>query len=151
MDDLERFIVEAKRATYVGGGASTASSRLGSHDLAYQTGPWTYLDSYFGGTDFLGQETVWHHQVPVWAMNYYGKILRDDLIDAQGAGRVIKQALSALYAENRFLGGFVYSSDGYNYVDEVSGPVQSFLGREVILKEEIVAYELHYHGGLIRA
>ena len=66
--ELERFIVEAKAQTYVAGGEHVASSRQGSHDLKYQNGEWAYLDSYFGGTDFVGQETVWFGSEPVWSM-----------------------------------------------------------------------------------
>jgi hypothetical protein len=55
--DLEAFVVRAKSATYVGGGITAESSRLGSHDLTFESNDWLYRDSYFGGTDFLGQET----------------------------------------------------------------------------------------------
>ncbi|ASY62409.1 hypothetical protein SJ05684_c09500 [Sinorhizobium sojae CCBAU 05684] len=37
----------------------------GSHDLAHERGSWRYLYSYFGGTDFAGQETVWHDGEPI--------------------------------------------------------------------------------------
>ena len=104
--DLEAFVVRAKSATYVGSGAAAESSRLGSHDLTFASDEWLYRDSYFGGTDFLGQETVWLRAEPVWAENYYGYILRPDLIDATQAGATIKAALSAMYQEGRFLGGF---------------------------------------------
>src|SRR3954451_1022199 len=103
---LNAFIVEAKRATYVGNGSTAEPSRLGSHDLSFSDGTLTYRDSYFGGTDFLGQEVVWNEDVPVWAMNYYGYISRPDLIDAMRAGATIKMALRAMYGEGRFLGGF---------------------------------------------
>ncbi len=59
VDLLNAVIVRAKSASYVGGGAKAASSRPGSHDLAWSDGDWRYLDSYFGGTDFLGQEALW--------------------------------------------------------------------------------------------
>ena len=53
--DLEAFVVRAKGSTYVGSGSTAESSRLGSHDLAFHSDEWLYRDSYFGGTDFLGQ------------------------------------------------------------------------------------------------
>ena len=124
---------------------------MDSHDLTFIDGKWSYRDSYFGGTDFLGQETVWNSDQAVWAMNYYGYILRPDLIDAQRAGMVIKSALSALYARGRFLGGFDYSLDGFVYRDEAVGDFQHFHGVETILRGGVVAYELRYHGGLVKA
>ena len=149
MDGLEGFILRAKAAAYVGGGAPARPCRVGSHDLALAEGDWSYLDSYFGGTDFLGQEVVWHRGGPVWAMNYYGHILRRDLIDAARAATVIRAALSAMYAEGRFLGGFLYRAGGDLYEDRSEGGVARFTGYETIAVGDDVAYRLEYHGGLI--
>lgn len=147
---LEAAVVAAKRACYVGGGAKAEPCRPGSHDLTWADGPWSYRDSYFGGTDFLGQETVWHEGEPVWAMNYFGFILRPDLIDASRAGDTIKAALSALYAEGRFLGGFSFGGPHGLYVDRSDGDHTRFFGEEQISVVGEVAYRLVYHGGLVK-
>lgn len=147
---LNDIIVKAKAATYVGGGNKVGASRLGSHDLAWSEGDWRYLDSYFGGTDFIGQEAVWFRQEPVWAMNYYGYIALPELIDGQRAGETIKAALSAMYAEGRFLGGFQWAGPHGTYIDRSTGDAGHFQGREVILVEGREAYALDYCGGLIR-
>lgn len=148
--ELTRVVVAAKRATYVGDGRRAEPSRAGSHDLTWHDGDWSYRDSYFGGTDFLGQETVWHRGEPVWAMNYYGYILRPGLIDARRAGETIKAALAAMYAQGRFLGGFEWTGPHGRYVDRSEGEADHFHGREVILVEGIEAYALDYFGGLVR-
>ncbi|GLQ08887.1 hypothetical protein GCM10007913_08190 [Devosia yakushimensis] len=147
---LNTVIVAAKQASYVGGGEKTASSRQGSYDLVWSQGAWRYRDSYFGGTDFLGQETVWLDSEPVWAMNYHGFILRPDLIDAVRAGETIKAALSAMYAEGRFLGGFRWLGAYGEYVDKSEGGVELFSGEEEIYCERTKAYGLRYSGGLIK-
>ncbi|RYE07030.1 MAG: hypothetical protein EOP22_19375 [Hyphomicrobiales bacterium] len=148
--ELDRFVVAAKRATYVGDGARAAASREGSHDLTFGAGEWAYRDSYFGGTDFIGQEVVWHRGEPVWAMNYYGFITRADLIDASRAGATIKAALSAMYEEGRFLGGFEWQGPHGLYRDGSTGDVAHFSGRETISVGAVEAYALDYHGGLIK-
>jgi Domain of unknown function (DUF5680) len=148
--DLEVFVVAAKSETYVGSGSPADSSRLGAHDLTFAADEWLYRDSYFGGTDFLGQETVWLRAEPVWAENYYGYILRPDLIDATQAGATIKAALSAMYQEGRFLGGFDWAGPHGHYQDHSSGDVSHFHGREVILVAGVEAYALDYCGGLIK-
>ena len=140
--DLEAFVVRAKGSTYAGSGSTAESSRRGSHDLAFHSDEWLYRDSYFGGTDFLGQETVWFRAEPVWAENYYGYILRPDLIDAARAGATIKAALSAMYQQGRFLGGFDWAGQHGHYQDHSSGDVSHFHGREVILVSGIEAYAL---------
>jgi hypothetical protein len=150
LTELHAFIVRAKAATYVGGGAKIPSCRTTSHDLQFVDGDWAYLDSYFGGTDFIGEEAVWHAGKPVWAMNYYGYILKPDLITPAQAGQMIKASLSLMYTENRFLGGFQHSLGDLTYVDTSEGEFTHFSGREWIQRAGIKAYELVYHGGLIR-
>jgi hypothetical protein len=149
-DELERFIVAAKAATYVGDGRKAEPSRAGSHDLTFEQGRWRYRDSYFGGTDFIGQEVVWLGDEPAWAMNYYGFITRPDLIDGQRAGATIKGALTAMYGEGRFLGGFEWTGPHGTYRDRSEGGVTHFRGREAIEVSGIEAYALDYAGGLIR-
>ncbi|WP_429929966.1 DUF5680 domain-containing protein [Agrobacterium vitis] len=150
IDQLNEIIVRAKASTYVGAGTPVNSSRDGSHDLLWSDGDWRYLDSYFGGTDFIGQETVWHGSAPVWAMNYYGYILRPELIDAQRAGATIKAALSSMYQQGRFLGGYEWTGEYGTYIDRSDGNAAHFRGREVIIVDGSEAYALDYCGGLIK-
>lgn len=147
--ELHDFIVEAKAATYVGGGATAPSSRAGSHDLGHRRGDWAYRDSYFGGTDFLGQEIAWRHDEPVWVMNYYGRVLDPSAIDGARAGHVIRTALPAMYRQNRFLGGFSMEVGLYRYADESEGDYRSFVGLERILADGREVYRMNYHGGLV--
>jgi hypothetical protein len=149
--ELEAFIVEAKSATYVGSGKPASSSRRGSHDIAHQRGTWRYLDSYFGGTDFLGQEVVWTNDDPVWVMNYYGRILDPAMIDGSRAGAVIKESLSTLYRQGRFLGEFEHAVGQYRYVDSSTTSVENFRGVERIYCGDREVYRLDYHGGLVKA
>jgi hypothetical protein len=150
LHELNAFIVRAKAATYVGDGEHVTSWRTGSHDLRFSEGVWDYLDSYFGGTNFIGEEVVYFAGKPIWAMNYYGRILRDDLLTTAQAGQMIKASLSRMYKQDRFLGGFEYRKNDLIYFDSSQGNADSFQGREFIRRAEEVAYELLYHGGLIR-
>ncbi|MBB4190185.1 hypothetical protein GGE45_000570 [Rhizobium aethiopicum] len=146
---LSDFIVEAKAATYVGGGVPRPPCRLGAHDIGYFSGDWRYLDSYFGGTDFAGQEVVWFAGEPVWAMNYFGCVVASDLIDGRAAGTVIKAALSAMYREGRFLGGMEFNHPFGRYVDRSEGGCERFSGHEYIMVAGRKAYVLDYRGGLV--
>jgi hypothetical protein len=150
LQTLHDFIVRAKWATYVGSGHKLLPYRLGSHDLQFADGDWAYHDSYLGDSDFIGQEVVYYRGQIVWGMNYFGRILRRDLISPAQAGQVIKSSLSAMYSEGRFLGGFEHTMDDFTYVDTSSGDVQFFQGREWITREGTRAYELVYHGGRVR-
>ncbi len=149
-EELTRFIVRAKAACYAEGGGETISSRTGSHDLFFKDGLYAYLDSYFGASDFIGQEVVYYQEIPVWAMNYYGRILEPEKISGEQTGTIIKQSLSKLYQESRFLGGFEFVVADCTYIDTNRGDVSSFTGQEWILRDAVKVYELDYHGGLIR-
>ena len=147
---LNAFIVRAKAATYVGDGEQVTPCGTGSHDLRFTDGEWSYHDSYFGGADFIGEEVVYFREKPIWAMNYYGRILRDDLLTGAQAGQMIKASLSRMYQAGRFLGGFEHNENDLTYVDASEGSTAYFHGREIIRREQEIAYELLYHGGLIR-
>ena len=150
LHQLNDFIVGAKAATYVGDGKKIAPCRIGSHDLAFDLGDFSYLDSYFGGTDFIGEEVVYFRGEPVWAMNYYGQILNPEKINAAEAGAMIKASLSLMYKQGRFLGGFEHREAGSKYTDSNTGDLTSFTGTESISREGEVVYQLVYHGGLIK-
>jgi hypothetical protein len=147
---LNDFIVKAKAATYVGSGKESASCRPGSHDLEFRDGPFLYLDSYFGGTDFIGEEVVYFEEKPVWAMNYYGRILIPEKITGTETGQVIKKSLALLYQQGCFLGGFEHTDGQDAYFDTNQGDATSFTGLEWIERDGIRVYELVYHGGLIK-
>jgi hypothetical protein len=155
LEQLDDFIVQAKAATYVGQGDKSLAYRPGSHDLQFHQGAFAYLDSYFGGTDFLGQEVVYFEGRPVWVMNYYGRVLEPELISAAEAGQIIQESLSKMYQEGRFLGGFQHSTLNSTYTDTNEGDVSSFRGYEWITRngiacEGVKVYELFYHGGLVK-
>jgi hypothetical protein len=150
MDQLNSFIVQAKAATYIGSGSESPSCRPGSHDLGFHEGAFQYLDSYFGGADFIGEEVVYYEERPVWAMNYYGRILDPGIISAEETGKFLKKSLSKLYRENRFLGGYEYADGNDIYFDTNEGDVGTFTGMEWIEREGVRVYQLTYHGGLIK-
>lgn len=148
--ELHDFIIRAKAETYVGKGTKTLPYRPEAYELQYREDDLFYLDSYFGGSDFIGQETVYYKKKPIWAMNYYGRLLDPDAITASEAGLTIQESLTAMYKEGRFLGGFEYVTKYGMYVDTSDGDVTSFTGKEWIKRDDSLLYELVYHGGLIR-
>ena len=148
--ELHSFIVRAKAATYVGGGDTCPPCRPQSHDLKFNEGSFAYLDSYFGGADFIGEEVVYFDGNPVWAMNYYGRILEPVSITPAETGQIIQKSLSQMYRQGRFLGGFENTIGDDTYVDTSQGEVDAFTGKERILRNNKRVYELVYHGGLIK-
>ena len=103
-----------------------------------------------GGVDFIGEEVIYYKGEPVWAMNYYGRILEPGMISAAEAGQIIKQSLTEMYKEGRFLGGFLHDTGNGVYHDTSEGDVTSFTGKEWITRQGAIVYDLVYHGGLIK-
>lgn len=149
IQDLIKFILRAKAATYVGGGAKLLPYRLGSHDLQFNEGEWTYHDSYYGESDFIGEEIVYYQGKVVWGMNYFGRIHQPEKISSAEAGAVIQQSLSKMYQSGRFLGGFKHQVGKFNYTDANEGDPCFFTGKEFIDIDGEIVYDLVYHGGLI--
>jgi hypothetical protein len=147
---LSRVILAAKADCYVGGRAGDVLPD-GRHVIGWQDGAFRYQDSYVGGTAFAGQETLWQDGVPDWSMVYFGRVLRDDLIDGARAADVIRAALAAMYRAGRFLGGWDQDVGDCRYEDRNRGDVFDFTGQERILIGGIEVYRLDYAGGLVRA
>ena len=148
---LEGFIVQAKSATWLAGGVKSPPSRVGSVDLHYTDGTLEYLDCYFGSTDFLGQEVVHDQQQPIWAMNYYGRILEPTRFDGARAAQVIRAGRGGMYQAGRFLGDHRETTADGVFFNTSSGSLTAFQGCEWIELEGLRVYELVYHGGLVKA
>lgn len=151
--NLEQFIVKAKANGWVGNfkdGKKIAASRKGSFDITYDDVAFHYHDSFVGFSDFCGQEHVTHKNKPVWSMVYYGYLLQPTKFTGDEAVSILKNALSKMYDEQRFLGGFHYSEGPYEYRDMNFGDYKRFNGIEKIFMDSELVYELIYCGGMVR-
>jgi hypothetical protein len=145
--ELRAFIIEAKRQTYAAGVEGEVGPRAGTKDIRFVSGPWSYLDSYYGGIDFLGQEAVWFGGRPVWGMNYYGRT--DVALSGTDLPRFLKAALLAMPAQAPYRGPERYVEGDYEYRCSWRGSLADFAGREEILYRGLRAYALEFHGGTI--
>lgn len=109
-DSMLEFLCRAKRNTYAGHGGHTVSSRPKSHDLSYEEGEFSYLDTYLGGDRFSGEEALWVAGEPVWAMNYSGKVISD-----QFSGDFLKEALYLATKEAPYRGPKLHKNGDYTY------------------------------------
>ncbi len=65
LTELKKFLVEAKKHTYAGGGKETTPQRPGFIELEFSKGSWYYRDSYCGFFQAPGQEVVRFNGKPV--------------------------------------------------------------------------------------
>jgi len=146
---LAAFLVEAKKNTYASGSGKAASSRKASHDLSYRSGDFAYLDSYFGGVAFGGEEAVYFKDDPVWTMNYYGKTLIPNV--PQGFIETLKAALMQVQPAAPYRGPAELRNGQFLYTCTSNGGLDFFHGVEAISHAGKEIYRLYFHGGLVVA
>ena len=139
------FLCRAKKVTYAGKGAETASSRPNSHDLKYIEDNLMYIDTYLGGEKFAGEEALWCDNVPFWSMNYVGRVIADGF-----SGDFLKECLSLVPKEYPYRGPLVYHNGDYKYHCVVNGEFEWFTGYEEIFCNDIKVFECLFHGGSVK-
>jgi hypothetical protein len=145
LDNLKKFIGEARRGTYAGDANPVDNPRLnGSVQLEYQKADYFYQDIYFNGkTNFIGLEIIFQASRPVWIMHYIG-----NAIDKE-ASEFLKTALLERSDECRFGQVCGFSKREYKYEDKGQGSLEEFSGQEKISKKGEVVYTLNYRGSLL--
>lgn len=146
--DLKDFLIRAKKNTYAGDGPKSLPSRPHSKDLNYHEGDYLYIDSYLGGSDFIGEEVVWHQGRILWGMNYYGKSI--DGQDQEVLIDFLKQALRNLPESMPLRGPEYFKQGNFEYRCKYIGNMEHFSGEEEILYMGKKVYFLIFHGGIIK-
>ena len=149
------FLIKAKKSTYANGSIEKSkSSRIGSSDYNYEEiidgRKYTYHDTYFGGTKFMGEEVVYcDMDKPIWGMNYYG-ITFDDTLGEEAMDSALRPALMKVEKNNiPVRGPSRLENNGYIYTFNSTGTMERFDGVEQIYKDNKLIYELHCSGGVI--
>jgi Domain of unknown function (DUF5680) len=143
------FIVRAKANTWNSDGSASLAYRPGSHDLQYHEGDRAYLDSYFGSTEFVGQEVVWERNTPLWVMNYHGRILRPDDYDGARAGATSQYGRGRMYETGTFMGDHSFTYGHVIFRVESTGSADAFTGLESHEIEGVTVYHFRFHGGSV--
>ncbi len=104
-----------------------------------------YLDTYLGGEKFSGEEAVWKLGVPVWSMNYCGRILAEGF-----SGDFLKEALYKVPREYPYRGPLVFHKGDYTYHCIIEGSVEWYQGYEEIFLLNTKVYECFFHGGIVK-
>ncbi|HMM32887.1 MAG TPA: DUF5680 domain-containing protein [Clostridia bacterium] len=93
----------------------------------YEKGAFSYLDTYLGGERFAGEEAVWENGVPVWAMNYVGRVL-----DERFSGGFLREALLLVPQELPSRGPALHKNGDFTYTCRTEGDFSWFEGQEEI-------------------
>ena len=145
LDQLKKFIAEARENTYIADPRSITNPRLyGSLQLEYQKADYFYEDIYFTSSKILiGLQIVYYKNRPIWAMNYFGSIIEKDILV------FLKESLLKLSQECRFGKNCQFEKRELKYQDDGQGNLEYFSGKEQIFQKNKNIYNLTYQGGLI--
>jgi len=166
-EDLGKFLIEAKRNTWASGKKAINAGCDGKYFI-FAKGPYFYKDSHHEDdpNPFIGQEIVSADGMPIWGMNYYGKLTEEGK-KYKDQKRLIDFLREALMAnediKTPFRGptGHLPSkmrigTEDIAYTNKSIGTILRFKGIEAI-REFIpptdsygkMLYQLEYHGGII--
>ena len=153
MENIRDFLIRAKKYTYANASAEkSASSRQGSNDYEYSDGGMIYHDTYFGGTQFIGEEVVYKNgsDKPIWGMNYYGVTLDKELSE-EAMDKALRPALMKVGEDDNLpvRGPKYFKNNGFEYIFSVEGDLERFDGIEEIRKDGELIYRLRCTGGRI--
>jgi hypothetical protein len=152
-DELIHFLLHAKRQTCPGQGDERTVAPLlpGARQQEYYEAPFLFRAISFGLASFVGQETVYFRERPIWAMSYAGGIL-PTLSHAEEIHHLyifLQQALQLVTYERPFRGPQRYCAEPYRYLDSTQGDITRFRGEEIIVRANIRLYDARYAGGLL--
>ena len=145
LDELIAFRLEANVNTYAAFMNEVDATRPSSHDFRYENGDYVYHDTYVGGEEFAGEESICKNGQAVYAMNYMGRVLSEGF-----SGNFLKEALRAADKKMPYRGPELYQSGEYMYRCKVTGDLTWFQGYEEIYHNDLKVYECVFHGGTLK-
>lgn len=141
------FLLRSRTKTYVGNGGKVEPLLVGSRQLEYSENGWLYRDIYnIGNGKFVGLETVYSENIPIYSMSYYGNF---EKMSETEVDKILRRALNDKWKEARLWNHLRYKIDGYTYLNKGSGGIEEFVGTEKIQKNRIELYFFYYAGGLV--
>jgi len=146
---LLSFLIEARTNTYAGDGKKVSPAFSGGHQYEFKDGGWSYTDFYnLGNGIFMGLETVYFKNKPVWSNCYYGnfkKMTEEEVDQTLRVALVENKDNARLWYKVKWTkGDFTYlcQPDPGSCLEEMSGS-------EEIYKDKQKVYFLFYAGGII--
>lgn len=156
LEELAKFLVEAKRNTYASVNKMKIKLERPSFDeLEYENGIFYYRDSYSGFFQAPGMEVVrigGKNGKPIWTMAYYGGMLNKfnkDIDFAKQVFNFLKKALKEVPIKIPFRGPINFKENNFEYINNTKGDITRFIGHEKILYKGKEVFNQDYGGGLI--
>ena len=146
---LTDFLLQARTKTYAGAGGQVKPVFSGLTQLEYRNHDWLYRDIYYTGRGiFMGLETVYFRDHPVWSMSYYGNFRK---LTEKEIDRVLRKALLENWNTTRIWKKVEWVLENYSYecIPDSPRSIDEMSGSEKIYKSGKEVYFFFYAGGAI--
>ncbi len=148
MEELKKFLFEAKKNAYANENAKETKVKGGGKLLIYSKENLVYQDKYFGLDPFSGEELIIKNGKVIWMMNYYGRTISK--VSSKEVYTFLKRSLMKADIKNPFRGPNEFSEKDFKYLNKTEGTIDSFRGTEKILHKKKEVYYCNYHGGFVK-
>ncbi|MDZ4231647.1 MAG: DUF5680 domain-containing protein [Candidatus Pacearchaeota archaeon] len=146
---LLSFVLKARTKMYAAAGGKVESVFPGMDQLEYREGEFLDRDLYNNGKGvFMGLETVYLKERPIWSVSYYGDYRG---MTEREVDRILRNALIENQETTRLWRSVRWEHDGYAYTctPDFEGSIENMAGLEEITKEGTRIYHFLYAGGLL--
>jgi len=145
MNEIIDFLLRARTKTYAGNGGKVESALAGSKQLEYSEGDYLYRDIYYvGERAFLGIETIYFQNKPIWSMTYRGDWDPNDITDEE-VNANLRPALIANANTARTNQRVEWENGDYRYLCEGEGELDNFSGTETLFKNGHSSHRVVYY------
>lgn len=149
IEGLSSFLKEFAQNGYGAENEGTLNPN-GSKTILYQDDntQWEANDTYWGGEPFSGDTVISYQGRPTWTVLYLGSVSRSER-DLEPIYAFLRGALLQSDPDFPVRGPKEYSQGELKYVNHWHGNLQSFEGKERILRNGNEIYKTQYMGGQI--
>ena len=148
IQNLRDFLISFNEAGYASGNENMwTKEQDGSTSINYENKEFRAHDNFFGGEPYGGREVVFFNNKPSWMMVYYGWVIED--FDKNEVYKALRNALKNQPHDFPVRGPKEINYEGFTYINNWSGDLDRFSGKENILKDGKIVYQASYIGGLV--
>lgn len=145
---LQEFLVKAHQATYASGEKAKANAN-GADQFNYADGDFEYIDTYYGGEDFIGTEVIKEKGVPVWGMSYYGFIM-SDRVSSEEVFKFLQKMLAKTKPGMLVRGPQSFKQKEWSYRYSYKGSFSNFTAHEVVKYKGKKIHQARFNGGRVK-
>lgn len=147
--DFIEFLLRANKAGFADPNVIVKEQPDGAHEIIYEQNKWLFIDYWFGGNPFSGQESVSYAGKAIWAMQYRGGVPEGAVVTHEEVFSFLKKALARCSVDEPLRGPAELIEDEWRYANTWSHNFAEFTGHEEISYKGEIVHITDYFGGLV--